>query len=170
MQAKELLLVTGGIILMSNLSIIGTLYATGQFDSAAEIAIQEQAAIQALAEQQAADAQALEDARLAEEAAANAPELGPDGLPLPPKKIVIHSMAKASYLCEEKLKEANANKEVSYQFDAVASRFTDEMLQYSIYFETQTISRTDAPQVDTSVTCEVSAETMEIIAYKVLPM
>lgn len=166
MQAKELLIVTGAIILLSNVSIIGTLYATGQFDSAEEIAAQEQAA----AEEQAAEAQALEETRLAEEAAANAPELGPDGLPLPPKKTIIHSMAKASYLCEEKLKEANANKEVSYQFDAVASRYTEEVMQYSIYFETQTTSRTDAPQVDNSVTCEVSAETMEIIGYKVLPL
>jgi len=170
MQTKELLIVTGSIILLSNVSIIGTLYATGQFDSAEEIAAQEAAATLALAEEQAAEAQALEEARLAEEAAANAPELGPDGLPLPPKKTVIHSMAKASYLCEEKLKQTNANKEVSHQFDAVASRYTEEMMQYSIYFETQTTSRTDAPQTDNTVTCEVSAETMEIVGYMVLPL
>jgi len=170
MQTKELLLVTAGIILLSNISIVGTLYATGQFDSAAEVAAQKHADAQALAEQQVADAQALEEARLAEETAANAPELGPDGLPLPPKKTVIHSLAKASYLCEEKLKLANINKEVSYQFDAVASRFTEEMMQYSIYFATQTSSRTDAPQKDMNVTCDVSAETMEIVGYMVLPM
>ena len=170
MQAKKLALVTVSIIVLSNISIISTLYAKGEFDGPAEIAAQQRAEAQALLEQQAADAQALEHARLAEEAAANAPELGPDGLPLPPKKTVIHSMAKASYLCEAKLKENNANKEVSHQFDSIASRFTEDAMQYSIYFETQTSSRTNAPQVDNSVTCEVSAVSMEIVGYSVLPM
>lgn len=169
MHKKELIIIAAGILLLTNVSLI-TLYATGHFDSPEEKAAKQQARLDAKQVAIAEAAQAEEQARLAEEAAANAPELGPDGLPLPPKKTVIHSMAKAAYLCEDKLKASSSGKEVSYQFDAIASRYTEEAMQYSIYFETQTTSRTEAPQKDMNVTCDVSAESMEIIGYKVLPM
>lgn len=142
MQTKEYLLVGAVAVLLTNLSIVATLFATGYFgDSAAEeVVIEEPPATE---------------------------EIPP---PEPPQPKVLHSMAKAMYTCEDKLLGGKSNTEIGYQFDTVASRYSPEEEKYIIFIETHTTSRSDAPQKDSSIICEVSDSDLSVKGWKVLPL
>ncbi len=137
MQPKEMLFVAVGALLLSNISIVGTLFATGYFSN---------------------DTQAEE----IEETPAAA--IKPPPPPEPPKA-QRHSMSQAWYVCEDKVTESNASRRFSYSFDSVASRYNDDTQIYQIFIETQTASRADSPMETKEVTCEVSAVDMSIISY-----
>jgi hypothetical protein len=95
----------------------------------------------------------------------------PELLPTEPKKPkIIHSMAKAMYVCEDKVHAANATKNISYEFDTVASRYNEDEGLYSIFIETHTASRSSEPQKNFSVICNVSDSDLTIAGYTVLPM
>ncbi|NIB42013.1 hypothetical protein HBA55_20580 [Pseudomaricurvus alkylphenolicus] len=145
MQPKEIMIVVGGALLLTNLSIVGTLFATGYFDSDKTTESKEAAAAQE-----------------------NEIEEPAPGAITPPKKRALHSMAKAMYLCEDKLNAANTGKRMSYEFNAVASRFDTETDSYTIFINTQTASRASAPEESAEVTCEVSAADLSITNYKVM--
>ncbi len=141
MQTKEYLLIGAIAVLLANVSIVATLFATGYIGH--------------------------HDPEPEEEPEPVAEET----LPLePPKPSIIHSMAKAMYACEDKLNSANKGKEFSYEFDTVASRYNNDEGKYMIFIETHTSSRNNAPQQDNSVICEVSDEDLSIKGYKVLPL
>lgn len=139
MQAKELFLFGAGAILITNISVVATLVATGFLGGEKE-------------------PDAIEIVDTAPAAAE------------PHQHKVIHSLAKAMYACEDKLHAANANQNISYEFDTVASRYKPEEGLYSIFIETHTASRTNEPQKDFSVICDVSDQDLKIAGYKVLPM
>lgn len=160
MKPKEIILLAGGALLLSNVSIIGGLYAGGYFNNPNELEIAEHEEVPI--EETPPEEAATEEERVV--------ELGPDGLPLPPKPRVIPSMPKAMYVCEDKLKDQIAGKGISYQVDSVATRADDEAGLYKVFFETYTSSRAGAPTEGKSIACEVSFETMEISGYKVLPL
>lgn len=136
MQPKEIVLVAVGAFLLTNVSIIGTLFATGYFSN---------------------DTQADEIEEIPEKVI----EVPP---PLPPKA-QRHSMSQAWYVCEDKVTTSNASKRFSYSFDSVASRYNDDTQIYQIFIETQTASRADSPMETKEVTCEVSAVDMTIVSY-----
>lgn len=144
MQPKEMLLVAVGAFVLTNVSIVGTLFATGYFSDetqAGELAVEE-------AEEEIAEEEPVP--------------------PPPPPKPKLHSMSKAWYVCEDKLVAANNAKRFSYQFDSVASRYNEDTEIYQVFIETQTASRADAPMVTSEVTCEVSAVDMSIVGYKAM--
>jgi len=136
MQPKEILLVAVGALLLTNVSIIGTLFATGYFSDGtqAEEVVEEEIV----------------------EAAAPPPE---------PPKPQLHSMSQAWYLCEDRVNASNSAKRFSYSFDSVASRYNEDSQTYQIFIESQTASRAEAPMETREVTCEVSAVDMSISSY-----
>jgi hypothetical protein len=136
MQPKEIVLVAVGAFLLTNVSIIGTLFATGYFSN---------------------DTQADE--------IEETPEKVIEVPPPPPPKAQRHSMSQAWYVCEDKVTVSNASKRFSYSFDSVASRYNDDTQIYQIFIETQTASRADSPMETKEVTCEVSAVDMTIVSY-----
>lgn len=136
MQPKEIVLVAVGAFLLTNVSIIGTLFATGYFSN---------------------DTQADE--------IEETPEKVIEAPPPPPPKAQRHSMSQAWYVCEDKVTVSNSSKRFSYSFDSVASRYNDDTQIYQIFIETQTASRADSPMETKEVTCEVSAVDMTIVSY-----
>ncbi|GAA5316873.1 MAG: hypothetical protein AseanaTS_20770 [Candidatus Pelagadaptatus aseana] len=130
-------------VLLTNVSIVATLLATGAIGDSEEEVVEEP------------------QPEVAAEAAAE---------PQPPKPTVIHSMAKAMYVCEDKLLTSSSGKEISHQFDTVASRYTPDENKYVIFIETQTSSRNSAPQKDNSIICEVSDQDLSVKGWKVLPL
>ncbi len=138
MQPKEIVFVAVGALLLANVSIVGTLFATGYFDdgSAVEETIEEPEEIEA-----------------------------PPPAPPEPPKAMRHSMSQAWYVCEDKVKVSGGSKRFSYSFDSVASRYHEDSQVYQIFIETQTASRADSPMETKEVTCEVSAVDMSIISY-----
>jgi hypothetical protein len=144
MRAKEYLMVGAIAVLLTNVSVVGTLVATGFIGDSEEEVVEEP------------EVEDTAEAELAE--------------PQPPKPAVIHSMAKAMYACEDKLATSSSGKELSHQFDTVASRYTPEENKYVIFIDTQSSSRNSAPQKDNSIICEVSDQDMAIKGWKVLPL
>ncbi|NHN37813.1 hypothetical protein G8764_10940 [Pseudomaricurvus alcaniphilus] len=146
MRPKEIAIVAIGAIVLTNLSVVGTLFATGHFSS---------------------------DPPAASEVPQDEPE-NPDpavteAVPPPPEpKPALHSMSQAMYICEDKVVSSNSGKHIAYELDPVASRFSEEEQVYRIFIETKTISRVDAPQETAKVSCEVAAETMSIVGYKAM--
>ncbi len=142
MSPKEMLYVIGGAILLTNSAILGTLLATGFLND------NEGHDTPKPLPQPLPATEVIEEISIAK---------------LPTKR---HTMAKAIYACEKKLKAANDGKRFAYQLDAVASRFSEETQSYTIFIITQTASRRAAPAENAEVTCEVSAETMAVSSYK----
>lgn len=149
MQPKETLLVVVGGILLTNISIFGTLLLTGHFDGDAE-------------------------EQLLAEAAAEAPSAGepsPDGAPAPepelPKSRIgyLHSVADAMYICEEKLQSSSAEFK-SYSFDHHASFYNEAEDVFHIFIESQKVSRAGAPSELADIICDVSAESKTVVNYK----
>ncbi|MGH1374294.1 MAG: hypothetical protein ACRBBW_19820 [Cellvibrionaceae bacterium] len=138
MQPKEIVFVTVGALLLSNVSIIGTLFATGYFDDGSDTE------------------ETIEEAEVAE---------APPPPPPEPPKAQRHSMSQAWYVCEDKVNESNTSKRFSYSFDSVASRYNEDSQTYQIFIETQTASRANSPMETKEVTCEVSAVDMSILSY-----
>ena len=141
MQAKELFWIGAGAILVTNISIVTTLIATGFLGSKQEPELEVIEMIDT--------------------------ELVP-AQPYKPK--AIHSMAKAMYACEDRVHAANANRKISYEFDTVASRYNEDEGLYSIFIETHTTSRSNKPQKDFSVICNVSDQDLKVVSYTALPM
>lgn len=138
MQPKEIVFVAVGALLLANVSIIGTLFATGYFDDGTHPAEVEE-------EPEAVEA--------------------PPPPPPEPPKAMRHSMSQAWYVCEDKVNDSNSSKRFSYSFDSVASRYNEDSQVYQIFIETQTASRADSPMETKEVTCEVSAIDMSIVSY-----
>jgi len=144
MLRKESLLVVVGGILLTNISIIGTLLVTGHFDS---------------------------DAEAAEAVAEVAPDsaVAPPPEPELPKSRIgyLHSVADAMYICEEKLKTSSAEFE-SHSFDHHASFYEETEDVFHIFIESQKVSRAGAPSEIADIICDVSAETKTVVNYKVM--
>lgn len=138
MQPKEIVFVAVGALLLANVSIIGTLFATGFFDDGSQ-----------------------------PEEAEEEPEVVEASPPPPPEppKAMRHSMSQAWYVCEDKVNDSSGSKRFSYSFDSVASRYNEDSQIYQIFIETKTASRADSPMETKEVACEVSAVDMSIVSY-----
>lgn len=138
MQTKEILLVALGAVILSNVSIVGTLMATGHYGGHQHTSETPEPQSQ---EAPATPAQ-------------------------PPPRPRLHSLWQATYLCEEKLMSLNSNHHIAHQVNSAASRYSEEEKVYRIFIDTKTASSVDAPQQSAEVTCEVSSETMTVVGYR----
>ncbi len=141
MQFKDILMVAGGAALLIQASVLGTLYASGFFTTAAETAAQTEKVV----------------------GVASIP-LTPQ--PLFPSSQSLHSLSQAMYLCEDQLKSSDSQHPLSYQIHNVASRYLEQEGVYRIFFETQSTSRVDAPMRTAEVMCEVSANNMIVERFR----
>ena len=156
MQKKELLLVAVATVLVVNLSIAGTLLASGYF------AGEEEAAEHAPQQEVEADSDA-------EAAADGAAGQGP-AEPKPSAAEYLHSMAEAMYICEDKFLASTAGVNKSYEFKHSESYFSEEDEIYRIFIEFETIGKPGMPAQASSVMCDVSAPKRTVAGYKVLPL
>ena len=148
MQRKETILVIVGAFLLTNLSILATLFVTGHFDQGDK---QQK-------EEPAEKTPAKDDATSEEQAA--------EVVEPPPSKPKIRSMGEAMYLCEDRLMADYSTKRISYQFDTVASYFSSDTGNYLAVIQVHTPSRLGAPQENLEVTCEVSAIEGNIVNFR----
>lgn len=140
MQPKEIALVAIGAVFLTNLSIVGTLLATGHFSDGSN-----QSAV-------------VETSEPTEERAETSTAA--------PAKPALHSLWQATFICEDKVISSNSGKHIAHEVNSVASRYSEDEGIYRIFIDTKTSSSISAPQEAAEVTCEVSSDTMTIVGYK----
>ena len=145
MRSKEILLVVVGALLLTNVSIFGTLVASGHFGDDAESSDPEEAVA------------ATEDAP--------APAVEP---PAPEPKNVLHSMADAMYLCRDKVQQSSSSERKSYSFDYNASFYDEQERIYHVFIEYQKVGDFNNPGQLSDIICDVSAVEGTIVNYKVM--
>ena len=140
MQRKEIFLVTIVAIVLTNVSIIGTLAVTGY-----------------LSGEEKHEQKVEEEAELSQDEPAE---------PIPPHPPALHSMSQAMLVCVDKLMSNNQGKNIAFDINTVASRYDEEDQKYTIFIDTKTPSRVGAPQETAEVTCEVEAASMSVSAFQ----
>ncbi len=145
MQPKEILYVAFGAVVLTNVSIVGTLMATGQIGGEEPLSEQEEVAEEGL------------------EAEALPPE------PEPVSRVnYLHTLADAMYLCEERLIASNEGLLKSYSFDHKASRHMGEQDIYFVFIEMETVGSLEEPSETGDIYCEVSPESKSIVKYQMV--
>jgi len=147
MQQKEVLYVALGAVLLTNISILGTLYVTGIVGS------------DPAAEEAAKLALEMEQQKQAELAYA---------VPEPASRVnYLHTLAEAMYICEERLTSSNDSLK-SYSFNHQTSRYMEESDIYFVFIELETIGTLDSPGKTGDIYCEVESSTKAIIKYQMV--
>ncbi len=150
MQQKEVMYVCIGAFLLTNVSVLTTLYLTGYWGG------QEPSPADGAAEVIEGEKQ-------------EAVTLIPGELTWPQSRAnFIHSVAEAAYVCEDKLDEASAGVAKSYAVDTVASRYESEGDIYKIFIDFETPSRAEKPKQQARIVCDVSAESRAVVSYTVM--
>ena len=140
MTRKEAILVGVGAVLITNISIVLTLFLSGHFGSN---------------EAPEPEPEIVE-------------EIDEEPTPPPPPKL--HSMSKAMALCDERILKESRSKRFSYEYDHLATHYRPESESYHIFAETYGLVSSNTPGARTSVICDVSTGPLSISGYKVLPL
>ncbi len=150
MQQKEVVYVCIGAFLLTNASVLATLYMTGYWRGQEPSVVDEKVEV-------------IEGEKL------DAAALIPGELTWPQSRAnFIHSVAEAAYVCEDKLDEASAGVAKSYAVDTVASRYDTEGDIYKIFIDFETPSRAEKPKQQARIVCDVSAESRAVVSYTVM--
>ena len=148
MQQKEIVYIALGAVLLTNVSILGTLYATGILGADP---VSEEATKLALAAEQEKQVELA------------------FAVPEPVSRVnYLHTLAEAMYICEERLTSNNENILKSYSFDHQASRYMEDGDIFFVFIELVTVGTIDSPGKTGDIYCEVEPSTKAIVNYQMV--
>ncbi len=145
MHPKELLYVAIGAVVLTNVSIIGTLFATGQLGGTEP------------------EPPSLEEQ--AEKSETASPAVAPASVS---RVNYLHTLADAMYLCEARLLEENSGSLKSFSYDHQASRYMEGRDIFFVFIELETVGTQDEPAQLGDIYCEVSPESKSIVSYQMV--
>lgn len=154
MTSKEKLWVGVFAFLLTNLSIVLTLYFSGHFGSndshePPPLSEEELAAIEA-------------------NHAAIAAKYVPEEYKVQPSRLThVHSLSEAMYICAEKLKSTKPGVAKSFEFDYVASKYNERTEIFHVFADMELASREGKGYERSDVNCDVDAAERKIINFKV---
>lgn len=154
MTQKEKLWIGIFAFLLTNLSIVLTLYFSGHFGSSGTnetppLSEEELAAIEA-------------------NHAAIAAKYAPTEYKLQPSRLThVQSLSEAMYICAEKIQTSKPGIAKSFEFDYVASKFNESSEIYHVYADLEIASREGKGYEQSDVNCDVDAAERKIINFKV---
>ncbi|BFM17447.1 hypothetical protein R50073_36300 [Maricurvus nonylphenolicus] len=154
MTPKEKIGVGIFAFVLTNLSIVLTLYFAGHFGSKSSnepppLSEDELAAIDA-------------------NHAAIAAKYAPEEYKLQPSRLThVHSLSEAMYICAEKLQNTKPGVAKSFEFDYVASKYNEDTDIYHVFADLEIASRAGKGYEQSDVNCDVDAADRKIINFKV---
>jgi hypothetical protein len=155
MTPKEKLWVGVFGFLLSNLSIVLTLYLSGHFGSNASTP--EEPVLSG-------------EERTARETtnAAIASKYAPEKHKVQPSRVgYVHTLSEAMYICADKLEASKSDVAKSYEFDYVASQFNEDSDIFHIFIDLETPSTASKGYERADVNCDVDAATRSVINFKI---
>lgn len=153
MTPKEKLWVGVFGFLLSNLSIVLTLYLSGHFASS-----EPEEPILSEEEQTAREASN----------AAIASKYAPEKFKVQPSRLgYVHTLSEAMYICADKLETTKPGIPKSYEFDYVASQFNESTDIFHIFIDMETSSSASKGHERFDVNCDVDAAKRSIMNFKV---
>lgn len=153
MTPKEKLWVGVFGFLLSNLSIVLTLYLSGHFGSTPPD--------EPLLSEEELEAQEASNAAIASKYA-------PEKHKVQPSRVsFVHTISEAMYICADKLEASKPGVAKSYEFDYVASQFNEDSDIFHIFIDLETPSTASKGYERADVNCDVDAATRSVINFKI---
>lgn len=146
MQRKELLYVALGALLLTNISIIGTLFFTGVIGGggAPEPNVEE-----------------IDDEQSTSPTVVAGEEVEPES-----RVNYLHTLAEAMYICEDRLTSSNSHLLKSFSIDYQTSRYIEETDIFFVFIEMETVGLAGKPGEIGDIYCEVSPASRSIVNYQ----
>lgn len=162
MTSKEKIWVGIGGFLLSNLSIVLTLYFAGHFSNPATATAAQPTSVTDIIPLDAEQQAALD----AKNAAIAAKYLPPDFKPEASRLNYVSNLGQAMDICAAKLEESKPGVVKGYQFNHIASNFDETTDIFHVFMDMETISTATSSE-HADITCDVDAPSRAVVTFKI---